>query len=322
MPLDHLTIATPHQLAAAVLAVLAGADLEATAANNAVDPADLDEAVQLYHVAGLAALEHRAEHGWYDVRVEFADWATAEAVGAALLGPRLDRLESEGAVAGWWFLRKHPCWRLRLHGADTAAVDHALDELITAGAISRWWPTIYEPETAALGGSAGMDTAHDLFRADTRGVLDHLRHDTPGLGRRELSILLLSGLLRAAGLDTFECGDVFDRVARLRPTPPDADAPRIQRLSANVGVLLAIPDPPNNELFAPGGPVAHAMPWLTAFLTAGQRLGDAAAHGRLHRGLRAILTHVLIFHWNRFGLSATSQSTLARAAATALLPGN
>jgi hypothetical protein len=36
--------------------------------------------------------------------------------------------------------------------------------------------------------------------------------------------------------------------------------------------------------------------------------------------LRAILTHVVIFHWNRFGLSATSQGILARAATTALLP--
>jgi hypothetical protein len=94
------------------------------------------------------------------------------------------------------------------------------DELTDTGTIERWWPTLYEPETAAFGGPTGMDAVHDLFCADSAGVLQYLRQDSPGLGRRELSILLLSGLMRAAGLDTFECGDMFDRVARLRSAPP------------------------------------------------------------------------------------------------------
>ncbi|HEX6356060.1 thiopeptide-type bacteriocin biosynthesis protein [Actinophytocola sp.] len=320
MPTDHLTTTAPSELAAAVLTVLAGTDLAATAADHALAPADLDDAVQIYQAAGLAALEHRAEHAWYQVRVQFPDWSTAETVGAARLGPALDQLDAEGAVAGWWFLRKHPCWRLRFLGADTTTVNHLLEELTDSGAIARWWPTVYEPETAAFGGPAGTATIHDLFCADSRGVLDYLRHDTPGLGRRELSILLLIGLMRAAGLDAFECGDVFDRVTRLRPTPVEADIARNDQLADKVGVLLSIPNLADSELFIPGGPVAHAAPWLAAFHTAGRQLGDAAAHGHLDRGLRAILTHVVIFHWNRFGLSATSQSILARAATTALLP--
>lgn len=322
MPSHCLSLTSPHDLAAAVLAVLAGADPETTAASSALDPADLDDAVQVYQIAGLAALERRAEGACYQVRVQFPDWSTAEAVGAAELGPRLDELQVKGAVGGWWFLRKHPCWRLRLDRADTPAVDRTLDQLTATGALARWWPAVYEPETTAFGGPTGMDAAHDLFRADSRGVLDYLRHDTPSLGRRELSILLLGSLLRAAGLDTFECGDVFDRVARLRPAPAVADAVRIEQLTANVRRLLSIADLPTNELFISGGPAAHAAPWLTAFQTAGHHLGDAATQGRLDRGLRAILTHVMIFHWNRFGLSATSQAILARAAATALLPRN
>lgn len=320
MPADHLTTASPHDLATGVLAVLTGTELDTAAANHDLDPADLDEAVEIYQAAGLAALERRAEHRWYQVRVQFPDWTKAEAVGATLLGPRLDQLHASGAVSSWWFLVKHPCWRLRLHGADPSSVDDVLDDLAAAGAIARWWPTVYEPETAAFGGPAGMDAAHDLFCADSRGVLDYVRHGTPGLGRRELSILLLNALLHAANLDTFECGDVFDKVTRLRPVPAAADTPRIERLAKNVAVLLSIPDLPDNELCTPGGPVAHAADWLTAFQVAGRRLGNASAHGQLDRGIRAILTHVVIFHWNRFGLSATSQGILARAATTALLP--
>lgn len=320
MPTDHLTTTSPYGFAASVLAVLAGNDLETIAATNDVDPAALDEAVQVYQAAGLAALERRAEHDWYQVRVEFADWSTAEAAGATRLGPSLDRLQQRGALGSWWFLRKHPCWRLRLRGADTTATNHALDELTATGAITRWWPTIYEPEITAFGGPIGMATVHDLFCADSVGVLDHVRHDEPGLGRRELSILLLGGLLRAAGLDQFECGDVFDRVARLRPASANADTARIDQLARNVRVLLSIPDLPTSELFTPGGPAAHAVSWLAAFHNAGRRLRDAATEGRLDRGIRAILTHVLIFHWNRLGLSAASQGILARAATTALLP--
>jgi thiopeptide-type bacteriocin biosynthesis protein len=320
MPANYLTPVSPHALAASIQSVLAGADPGATAANMALDPAALDEALQIYQAAGLAALERRAEHNCYQVRVEFPDWSTAEAIGTARLGPGLDRLQVDGAAAGWWFLRKYPCWRLRVHGADTEAVDRVLDDLTAEGAIARWWPTVYEPETAAFGGPAGMQAAHDLFCADTRGVLGYVRHGVPGLGRRELSLLLISGLLRAAGLDMFECGDVFDRVTRLRPAPANTDTARIDQLAQNVRVLLSIPDLPSSELFASGGTVAHAAPWLTAFQVAGHRLGDAAAQGRLDRGVRAILTHVLIFHWNRFGLSATSQGILARAATTALLP--
>jgi hypothetical protein len=36
--------------------------------------------------------------------------------------------------------------------------------------------------------------------------------------------------------------------------------------------------------------------------------------------VRAVLAHVLIFHWNRLGLSAAAQGILARAATAATLP--
>lgn len=320
MPADHLTDAPPYQIADGVLAVLAGAAIGTSAAENGLDPADLQEALRVYQAAGLAALERRAETGWYQLHVQFSDWDIAETAGAMRLGPHLDRLQTEGAVAGWWFLRKHPCWRLRLRGADSAAVDQVLDELTASGVLARWWPTVYEPEIVAFGGPAGVNAVHDLFCADSRGVLEYARRSAPGLGRRELSVLLISGLLHAAGLDWFERGDVFGRVARLRPTPSGVDAARVARLADGMHALLALPAQVDSPLFAPGGPVEFAAPWLAAFEVAGCRLGDAAAQGRLDRGVRAVLTHALIFHWNRFGLSATTQGILARAVIEAILP--
>ncbi|WP_163511201.1 thiopeptide-type bacteriocin biosynthesis protein [Fodinicola acaciae] len=318
---DHLTTPTPIttlHLAAAIQAILAGADSAAVAAGHALDPAELTDAVHTYQAAGLAALERRAERTWYDVRVRVADWSTAETVGTETIGPSLDRLRAAGAVTGWWFLRKHPCWRLRLLSADTAAVNKVLNEWVGAGAIERWWPTVYEAETAAFGGATGMQTVHDLFCADSLGVLEYLRQDNPALGRREISLLLLGGLMRTANLDTFECADVFDRVAHLRPAP--TDTARVNRLADDVCLLLSIPNLADSELLVPSGPAAHAASWLASWQTAGRQLGRDAADGRLSRGLRAILTQVVIFHWNRLGLSAQSQGILARAATAALLP--
>jgi Lantibiotic biosynthesis dehydratase C-term len=56
------------------------------------------------------------------------------------------------------------------------------------------------------------------------------------------------------------------------------------------------------------------------FTDAGRRFAVASSGTTLSRGLRAILAYTVIFHWNRLGLSATSQAVLARAASQAILP--
>jgi thiopeptide-type bacteriocin biosynthesis protein len=77
---------------------------------------------------------------------------------------------------------------------------------------------------------------------------------------------------------------------------------------------------PDMQMVAPAGPIAFAAPWLAAFINAGRQLGDAAVTGTLDRGLRSILAQIVIFHWNRLGLSAHSQGILAHAAKAATLP--
>lgn len=316
MPADHLTTT---DLLPAVTRVLAGEPLETTATAAGLDPAELADAVDAYHAAGVTALEHRSDSDWYEVRVSFPDWDTAETTAAYTIGPRLDQLTDAGATTGWWFLRKQPCWRLRFARPDQPAVHKALDELTARGALTRWRPAIYEPETTAFGGPAGLSAIHDLFRADSRGVLDYLRQPEPGLGRRELSLLLLSAVVDAAGLDWFERGGLFAGVARIRPAP-DLGSSRLDALAGNVRGLLALPAEAHTDLFTDRGPVTFAAPWHSAHTLAGRQLREAAAAGRLQRGLRAVLTHIVIFHWNRLGLPAHTQAILARAATEAFLP--
>ncbi len=177
----------PRQTAKSVLAVLAGVPLHQAAARIAVEPADLADAVAVYQAAGYAALEaHAATCGWYQVRIQFTDWNSAEHAAATHLSPPLQQAQDTGLLAAWWFLRKAPCWRLRCRPGPAAtvadlqaAISTVLDSLTEASLIDRWWETVYEPEVCAFGGPHGMDIAHDLFHADSRGILDYLRRHDP-----------------------------------------------------------------------------------------------------------------------------------------------
>lgn len=208
MPADRLNLT---HLETAVLSVLTGQPPDPIAARLGLRTAELTDAAEAFHNAGRAALQHRADGRW-QAYVEFPDWTTAAATAATHLAPPLER-----TGAPWSFIRKHPHWRLRLHTGDA---DHhhlatALDALLAAGHIRRWHPGIYEPETAAFGGPTAMDAVHALFHTDSRSILT--LPPTPALGRRELSILLCTCLLRGAGLEWYEQGDVWQRVTTDRP---------------------------------------------------------------------------------------------------------
>jgi protein-L-isoaspartate(D-aspartate) O-methyltransferase len=266
-------------------------------------------------------------HGsdWQQVNVEFTNWTAAPGIVARHLRPVLDQ-----TPGGWWYIRKHPDWRLRHHPRPAASasteqrddvVRSALDALVNDGVIRAWHPTIYEPETLAFGGPAGMRVAHELFCRDSPTTLDLLANPpTPGrdAGRAELSLLALSRLLRAAGLDWYEQGDVWHKVTAARPIT-STTRPPAPRAAGAVHRLLTLDTGPRTALVM-AGPLADHRAWLNAFDHAGAQLGALARTGRLARGLRAILAHHVIFHWNRLGLPGDDQRTLAALARGALLP--
>jgi thiopeptide-type bacteriocin biosynthesis protein len=310
-----------------VLAVLAGTPLEEAAGRLGVRPADLADAVDTYKKAGEAALRQCADSEWYQVNVRFIDWGTAEQVAVTALGPVLAQLLDQGLAQAWWFTRKAPCWRLRLRpdparpGSVASVIHPVLDLLVTSNHLQGWQATVYEPEMAAFGMQPGIDIAHTLFHADSRHILEYLRRSgsTPAAGRRELSLLLCSGMLGGARQDWYEQGDVWHRVCQLRPLPPTTPAHRVRRLAGNVRLLLTADPHASGALFGPGKPLAFAAPWITAFDNAGRALRTAADTGTLRRGLRSVLAHHIIFHWNRLGLTSQTQAVLAHAACDTIM---
>src|SRR5260370_35403390 len=150
-------------------------------------------------------------------------------------GRRLTGAEQARIITSWWFARKGVSWRLRCLPAPsqdeqaTVVLEQMTRDLHTHGRLRRWAAAIYEPEIHAFGGADAMDLAHDLFHADSRHLLSHLREARTD-HRRELGLRLSSLLIRAAGQAWYEQGEIWAQVAAHRdtghppPQPPSTPA--------------------------------------------------------------------------------------------------
>jgi thiopeptide-type bacteriocin biosynthesis protein len=284
-----------------------------------MDPTALTDAVHVFTQAGTDALSRQdLRPQWSQFYVEFTDWTAAEQIARTHLVPMLNSLEGSETTPLWWFIRKYPCWRLRLYGRPEALIHSKLDTLVQAGHLRRWWPGTYEPETAAFGGASGMLTAHLLFAADSHHILNHA--DVP-LGRRELSIVLCTIMMRAAGLEWYEQGDVWGRVINeeQRSDTSNLLAVRLEGLTRQIRQLLVGDTTPQGQLLSAGTPLHPITEWAEAFRRTGNALKEDVQAGTLERGLRRVLAYLVIFHWNRIGLSLGAQSALALAARNAIL---
>jgi protein-L-isoaspartate(D-aspartate) O-methyltransferase len=247
---------------------------------------------------------------WHQHNVVFTDRESAQRAITERLGPALFAAEAVGQASGWWFMNKQP-WPLRYRAAEPSPlVEQLLSDLVNDGVVRSWLPGIYEPEMAAFGGRYAMDMAHELFHADCCHLLTYL--PGPGrLGRRETAVLLASAMMRAAGLDWFEQGDVWAKYAAFRPATGPISPERTAALAPAMRTLMTASTP---ALCRSGGPLGGHAPWVTAFERTGAALADLATHGGLRRGLRAVLAHHVLFHANRAGLSPEEQHALSHIA--------
>jgi protein-L-isoaspartate(D-aspartate) O-methyltransferase len=247
---------------------------------------------------------------WRQSNLTFADRRSAERLTVTLIGPLMADAEDRELISSWFFIRKEQ-WRLRWLPASPAAAATLLQALTSADESIIWTSSICEFETLAFGGTAGMDTACALFHADSRHLLHRLAATQP-LGRAETSILMCTTLMRAAGLDWFEQGDVWSRVRSLRPHPPAIpDSPVRARQLRDAMHTLMTADIRRLSDSGEEGPLPGCERWIAAFEQAGQMLARLNRDGHLERGLRAVLTHHLIFHFNRSGISGADQATMA-----------
>ncbi|TDC84715.1 bacteriocin biosynthesis protein [Micromonospora sp. KC606] len=243
---------------------------------------------------------------WHQVNITYPGQTAREREQHAVvhLSRVLPAAETAGLITSWWFIRKG-AWRIRYLPTKRSDSGDQARRLLTEGVT--WTGDIYEAETHAFGGHDAMTIAHTLFHLDSRHLLAYL-HQHPTT-RREHSLILCTALMRAAALDLNEQGDVWAQVVEHRAAhlnqAPRTDARRWERFTGDVWSLLL-------------GAPRTTSDWHTAFANAGAALHRQRENGTLTRGLRAVIALHVIFHWNRLGLPATTQATLARAAQEAI----
>ncbi|MFG3291662.1 methyltransferase, FxLD system [Streptomyces sp. NPDC048179] len=247
---------------------------------------------------------------WQQHNITFVDREIARRTIVERLGPALIEAEADGQLTGWWFMNKQP-WPLRyLADKPSPAIESLLSDLIGDGVAVSCLPCVYEPESDAFGGPEATDAAHELFHSDSRHLLTY-QPSPMHLGRRETAVLLASAMMRGAGLDWFEQGDVWAKIAALRPATNPPSPERAGELARAIRKLMTADV---HSLCRPGGPLHAHEEWVTAFERVGARLADLAGRGALARGLRAVIAHHVIFHANRAGLLRDDQSALSHIA--------
>ncbi|MGW2115041.1 thiopeptide-type bacteriocin biosynthesis protein [Streptomyces zhihengii] len=325
MSLDQLILTEPSPIQRAVAAALTGLPILEVAAQYGMEAAVLSDAVAVYDQAGREALaRHASTVDWWQVYLHFTDWTKADETFTAFVLPLFREAETAGLIGSWWYTRKHPCWRLRLRvqpaGGTKLSIGNHFDHLVSEGHLQRWWPGIYEPETPAFGGEGSMTAAHSLFVTDSREIQRLRQRCGLTVGPRELSVLLCTIMMRAARLEWYEQGDVWDRVITAEHRSAVSDVP-VERLNARAQEIRPLLLADGDTLLRSGGPLDPIAEWAAAFRSTGQALAQGVQDGTLDRGLRQVLSYHVIFHWNRLGLSMRGQSILAWAARAAILQG-
>jgi thiopeptide-type bacteriocin biosynthesis protein len=246
------------------------------------------------------------ETPWRQVNIAYpGDREERERHAIGHLARVLPAAEADGLITSWWWIRKGP-WRIRYLLTKETGSHDPVRPLLTAGV--PWTSDIYEPEVHAFGGKASMNAAHTLFAHDSRHLLSYLRTDP--VDRREHSLVLCTALMRAAGLDWHEQGDVWAKVAEQRNgLQPHAHDPQAWAFfvgdARHLLLCTARADTIEGE-------------WLAAFADTGRTLRTLRETGELSRGVRAVVATHVIFHLNRIGITATVQSALAQAAKDAV----
>ncbi|WP_158617606.1 thiopeptide-type bacteriocin biosynthesis protein [Corallococcus sp. CA049B] len=219
----------------------------------------------------------------------------------ARLMPQVEAWRRAGALRLFSFLRKPPDSRLRFQ-ADTGSplaveLRALLDGLREAGFVRAFHVAPYTPETFQFGGPWALHLVHRWFDADSVAWWRWVSSSSPhGGSPRALCAAVGEALVSACVGPREEVWDVWCNLARLHGMP-DAR-------------ILAVREAPCAAPDAEAG-VAHAARlYGDAHRELGAGLARLGRTGRLACGERALLPFVLLFHWNRYGLSLDDRAAL------------
>jgi thiopeptide-type bacteriocin biosynthesis protein len=272
---------------------------------------------ETFVAGGLAAIAADRGQRWVQLGLTARRGHWPEVLG------ELDELSSElldgPAVTNFFFMRKPPGLRVRFETTPPRRPE--LDEEVQAQLdrlrphVEYVVPGVYEPEEQLFGGPASMPFVHRIFTIDSRAWLafSRLGSQTPAW---VFSLALLRHLLDGVGVAGWEDLDVWQRIVHQtgRQLPADLSGDKLDAACAGIRALWTDPDAlaarlpePVAALVGEWGPRLRAAgrDWSTGyFYTRGAVIGP-----------REGMAFATIFHWNRGGISAAVQATIAAALA-------
>lgn len=283
----------------------------------------LAELVEWASAAVGTLLSEDNSHGsWLYLRVSLPASAMDSFV-ATQLAPFLLQISSNPSIQGWWWLFKHDtcgsAMRLRIRAKEGVHLDaNKMVQMCSEHLGCHVTGLRYEPELRLFGGLAGMRMAHDQFMNESRFLVEWITENgsRSPLIPHGLSLALILKLLRASGLDSFECWDVFDKLSAKRPALKRHQS-LIENFRGFVGKILYCSPEEVVHLYGRANSqlLERYLDYLDSF---GKTLSRCYYQGDLVCGLREILVPIILFHWNRIGLSGLEQLAIAHSAAAEL----
>lgn len=236
-----------------------------------------------------------------------------------------------GDLTHFFFVSKAPGLRLRFCGPPLAKrlrsdVCRLLDASQRRHHVAGYSFGLYDSETYQFGGERGIELFHEFSTFDSLATirLGLLRQDRARAQVPSLSLLMISGLLRAVTTDSWELWDIW-RSMRLtgRHFEPTAsqEIPAKQLFRDNLDALRDLAFEPQvviQEL--PTRAQVLVQRYFERSQALGQKLREAEQGGDLLFGLRKILPFYIVFHWNRARLPLQTQRVLTLLMTNVLSP--
>lgn len=219
----------------------------------------------------------------------------------ARLMPQVDAWRRSGSLRMFSFLRKPPDSRLRFRSDTRSPLATELRALLTglrdAGFVRGFQVAPYTPETFQFGGPWAMHLVHRWFDADSMAWWRWVSTPpSPACSPRALCAAASEALVASCVEPREEVWDVWCNLARLHGM-------------TDTRILSVREAPPAAPDLEAGMAEARRL-YGGAHRELGAGLARLGRTGRLACGERALLPFVLLFHWNRYGLSLEDRAAL------------
>ncbi|KDN87205.1 thiopeptide-type bacteriocin biosynthesis protein [Kitasatospora cheerisanensis] len=302
------------------------------------EPPALARARRVFLHAGLAALADDARPSWFQLGVAPPAGRELRVELYRQVALLARELLHDGAAGNFFLMHKPPGLRLRFEsgtgtgsgsgsgvgrGGRVAPVAGRVRAAVAGwrrdGLVLAVEPGVYEPENRLFGGPVSMRYAHRVFTADSLAWLDFHAADPADTGPDwAVSLAMVRALLDALAIAGWEDIDVWDRIRDRTGRQLPSGAAELSELTEIDTELVELWQHPES-LIRQLPPVARRI--VDEYRAAVEPIGRQWRTGYFATeaaglGPRAVAAFVIVFHWNRAGMTMLRQALLAQALAT------